>query len=46
AVTLPICALGVYLGQHFGTRFSHRAEAFGGILLILIGVEIFLTGIF
>ncbi len=46
AVTLPVCTLGVHLGRRFGTRFSHKAEAFGGVLLILIGIEIFLTGIF
>ena len=46
AVTFPICFMGVYLGKHFGNRFSHKAEIFGGVLLILIGVEIFLTGLF
>lgn len=46
AVTFPVCLLGLYLGAHFGTRFSHRAEVFGGILLILIGLEIFITGLF
>ena len=45
AVTFGTCWLGVYLGKRFGTRFSNRAEAFGGVLLILIGIEIFLTGI-
>ena len=46
AVTFGVCLLGVWLGKHFGTRFSHKAEILGGVLLILIGVEIFLTGIF
>ena len=46
AVTFPICFAGVYIGKHFGNRFSHRAEIFGGVLLIGIGIEIFLTGIF
>lgn len=46
AVTFGVCFLGVWLGKHFGTRFSHKAEILGGVLLILIGVEIFLTGIF
>ena len=46
AVTFPICFAGVYLGKHFGNRFSHKAEIFGGVLLILIGIEIFLTGLF
>ena len=46
AVTFPICFAGVYIGKRFGDRFSHKAEIFGGVLLILIGIEIFLTGIF
>ena len=45
AVTFPICFAGVYVGKHFGNRFSHKAEIFGGVLLICIGIEIFLTGI-
>ncbi len=45
-VTFFVCLFGVYIGKHFGTRFSHKAEILGGFLLILIGIEIFLTGIF
>lgn len=45
AVTFGVCAFGVFLGRQFGTRLSHRAEIFGGVILILIGIEIFLTGI-
>ena len=46
AVTFGVCTLGVALGRRFGTRFSHKAEVFGGVILVLIGLEIFLTGIF
>ena len=46
AVTFVICMLGIYIGRHFGNRFAGKAEVFGGILLILIGLEIFFTGIF
>lgn len=46
AVTFAICMLGIYIGRHFGSRFAGKAEVFGGILLILIGLEIFFTGIF
>ncbi len=45
AVTFFICFAGVHLGRHFGDRFSGKAEIAGGIILILIGIEIFLTGI-
>ena len=46
AVTFGICLIGIFLGKTFGTKFSNKATIFGGILLILIGIEIFLTGIF
>ncbi len=45
-VTFFICVAGVYIGKKFGMRFSHKAEIAGGIILVLIGLEIFLTGIF
>lgn len=44
-VTLIICVLGVAIGKKFGTRFSNSASVFGGVILIGIGLEIFLTGI-
>ncbi|MBQ8425671.1 MAG: manganese efflux pump [Clostridia bacterium] len=41
------CSFGsVFLGKKFGTRLGHRAEIIGGIILILIGIEIFVTGMF
>lgn len=45
-VTLVICLAGIRLGKTLGTRLSGKAEIFGGIILILIGLEIFITGIF
>lgn len=44
-VTFFVCFAGVEIGKHFGVKLSHRAEALGGTILILIGIEIFLTGI-
>lgn len=44
-VTFVICFAGLAIGKQCGTRFSSRAEIFGGALLMLIGVEIFLKGI-
>ena len=44
-VTFIICVIGLVLGRKFGTHFSNKATAFGGIILILIGIEIFVTGI-
>ena len=43
AVTFAICLGGIYLGKKFGTKLSNKATIFGGILLILIGLEIFIT---
>lgn len=45
AVTFVICVAGVAIGKKFGTKFSNKATIFGGVLLILIGIEIFITGI-
>ncbi len=45
-VTFVICLAGLFIGKKFGTRFSNRATIFGGIILILIGIEIFITGVF
>lgn len=46
AVTFFICIAGLILGKKFGTRFSNKASVLGGVILILIGLEIFITGIF
>ena len=44
-VTFGICMAGIYLGEKIGTKLSGKATILGGIILILIGIEIFLTGI-
>ena len=44
-VTFVICIFAVYIGKKFGTRFGNKAEILGGIILVLIGIEIFVTGI-
>ena len=44
-VTFFICVAGVYVGKKFGTKLAGKASIFGGIILILIGLEIFITGI-
>ena len=45
-VTFMISTAGLILGKKFGTRFSSRAEILGGVILIGIGIEIFLKGVF
>ena len=41
-VTFFICFAGIFIGKIFGTKISNKATIFGGIILILIGLEIFL----
>lgn len=45
-VTFAICLAGVNIGKKVGMKFCGKANLFGGIVLIAIGLEIFLTGIF
>ena len=45
AVTFGICLGGLAIGKKFGTRLAGKATLFGGIILIVIGLEIFLRGV-
>ena len=45
-LTFFICFVGLGLGKKFGTVFSNKATIMGGIILIVIGLEIFITGVF
>ena len=44
-ITFIICFIGVFIGKKFGSKFNNNAELVGGIILIIIGLEIFLTNI-
>ncbi|MCI5759139.1 MAG: manganese efflux pump MntP family protein [Eubacterium sp.] len=44
-VTFVICMIGLLFGKKFGERLSEKATILGGIILIAIGIEIFVTGI-
>ena len=46
AVTFVICMGGLAIGKQFGTKLSSKASILGGVILILIGLEIFITGVF
>ncbi|MBQ2737902.1 MAG: manganese efflux pump [Clostridia bacterium] len=46
AVTFVICIGGVYLGKKFGTKLAGSATALGGVILIAIGFEIFISSFF
>lgn len=45
AVTFIVCAAGLVIGRKFGTRLAGKASILGGVILILIGLEIFITGV-
>lgn len=44
-VTFIFSAVGVKIGSLFGTKYKSKAELFGGIVLVLIGIKILLEGI-
>ena len=41
-VTFLMCALGVKIGNIFGSRFEKKAQIAGGVILILLGTKILL----
>ena len=42
-VTMGVCLAGIFIGRKAGDRLSDKATILGGIILIAIGVEIFLS---
>lgn len=40
--TFLLSAVGVKIGNHFGAKYKSKAELFGGIVLILLGIKILL----
>lgn len=45
-VTFIICIIGLLIGRRFGMKLAGKASILGGVILIGIGLEIFLTGVF
>ena len=45
-VTFAICIGGLILGKKFGMKLANKASILGGVILIVIGLEIFITNIF
>ncbi len=45
-VTYFICFFGLAIGKKAGLKLAGKAGILGGIILIAIGIEIFITGIF
>lgn len=44
-VTFVICVAGILIGKKAGTKLAGKASILGGVILIAIGIEIFLSGI-
>ena len=42
AVTFALSAVGVRIGNVFGSRYEKKAQAVGGIILVFLGVKILL----
>ncbi|MBP5403417.1 MAG: manganese efflux pump [Treponema sp.] len=46
AVTFAICLFGLLIGRKAGSHIGKNASIIGGIILIGIGIEIFIKGVF
>lgn len=44
-VTYFLSMTGLIIGKKMGTKLTKKASVLGGVILILIGVEIFVTGV-
>ena len=42
-VTFAVCVVGVKIGKRFGMKLAKRASILGGVILILIGIEILVS---
>lgn len=45
-VTFAICVIGLKIGKKAGEKLAGKANILGGIILIGIGIEIFVKGVF
>lgn len=45
-VTFIICFAGIKIGKKFGNKFSGKASIIGGLILMFIGLEILIKGVY
>ena len=45
-VTFLICIGGLFIGRKFGIKLAGKAQILGGVILIGIGLEIFISNVF
>ncbi len=46
AVTFAICLAGLFIGKTVGNKLAGKAGILGGVILIIIGLEIFISSFF
>lgn len=46
AITFGLCLGGIQIGKKFGTKIAGKATIVGGIILVIIGLEIFISSFF
>ena len=44
-ITFSLCFVAILLGEKIGSKIGCRAQTFGGVILVLIGLEIFITSL-
>ena len=44
-VTFIICLIAYYIGKKGGNKLSNNAPIIGGIILIIVGIKIFISGV-
>ena len=44
-ITFLFCMIGIFIGKQAGTKLAGKAGIIGGVILIVIGIEIFITGL-
>lgn len=45
-VTFAISFCSIFIGKKFGDKLGNKAQILGGVILIAIGIEIFVKGVF
>ena len=45
-ITFGLCLCGIYIGKKFGNKIAGKATIFGGVILVVIGIEIFISSLF
>ena len=45
-ITLVLCLFGIKIGKKLGLKLAGKANVLGGVILIGIGLEIFIKGVF